>query len=185
MEIGFYEEFPTKRNLQKLELIRFPTRLFVAAHSVKAFKKLEKQIKKIKRDVKVAYWPIIPNSYWISPFSNTKDLTETFYELEKIDNEILIDLEPPFKNKKLILKNLLFFFKNEKLIRKFLEKNKKRITTAEFSPSTISAFMKILGLDYNIDTEKSLMWYSSMCPEFVNNRVKKYLRNLKYKKNIQ
>ena len=85
MEIDFYEEFPTQKNLEKLRLIKFKTKLFVAAQSVKEFKSLEKQIKKIKKNVIVAYWPIIKNSYWISPFSNTRDLIELFRGLEKID----------------------------------------------------------------------------------------------------
>ena len=159
MHIDFYEEFPTKENLEKLKLIKFPIRLFVAERSLSEFKILEKEIKKLKRNVRVAYWPIIPNSYWVSPFSHTKDLIQTFKELEKIENPLLIDLEMPLKNKKMILKNLFSFFKNKRIIKGFMEKNKVRVTTAEFPASILSPLMKMCGLDYNIKTEKSLMWY--------------------------
>ncbi len=178
--MSFYEEFPTKENIDKLRLVKFKTRIFMAARSVREFRKLEKQVKKIKKDVKIGYWPIIPNSYWISPFSNRRDLIELFNELDKIKNLILIDLEMPLK-KKMILKNIFYFFQNKRLIKKFMKKNKKRITTAEFPASIFSIFIKILGLDYKIKTEKSLMWYSSMRSNLINKKIKKCLKNLKNK----
>lgn len=161
MEIGFYEEFPSKSNLKKLELIKFPTRIFIAAKSLSEFREYEKIAKNNKKDLEVGYWPTIPNSYWISPFSNMSDLKELFVELEKIENPLLIDLEFPLKNKSIFLKNSLSFFKNKRLIRRFLEENKGRITTAEYIRSPFSWGTKFLGLDYDIQTEKSLMFYSS------------------------
>ncbi len=181
MQISFYEEFPSEKNLKKLNLIKSQVKLFVAADSVKNFKKLEKQVKKIKNNVEVAYWPIIPNSYWISLFSNTKDLTKTFRDLEKIKNPLLIDLELP-KNKKLIIKNIFSFFRNKRLIKKFLEKNKNRITTAEPVEILFSKWIRLRGQDFNIKTKKSLMWYSSMVPKFMNRDIRKNLKNIKNKK---
>lgn len=180
MQIDFYSEFPAK-NLQKLKLITFPSRIFIAAHSLKEFQKLEKQVKKINKKIKTAYWPLIKNSYWISPFSNTKDLIQLLKELDKTKCSLLIDLEFPVLNKKLFLRNFLNFKRNKKLIKQFLEKNKKRITTAQH-PFPNSKVTKFLGLDYNIDTEKSLMWYSSMIPKNINKKIKKRLRKIKNKK---
>ena len=181
MKIDFYEEFPTKENLSKLKLIKFKSRLFIAAKSLLEFKNLEKQTKKIKGNIECAYWPIVKNSYWISPFSNTRDLIELFNELNKENCHLLIDLELPIRSKSLILKNLFNYFKNRRLIKTFLEKNKHRITTAQFPSSIISLFMKVLGLDYRIDMEKSFMWYSSMIPKLMNNNIKKNLIKLKNK----
>ncbi len=182
MEIDFYEEFPTQKNLEKLRLIRFKTKLFVASKSIKEFKSLEKQITKIKKNITVAYWPIIKNSYWISPFSNTRDLIELFRELEKIDNQILIDLEMP-RNKIMIGKNLFSFFKNKKLIKRFMEKNKERITTAQPIESIFSKYIQIRGQNFNVKTEKSFMWYSSMLPNKLNNLIRKRLPKVKNKSN--
>jgi len=182
MKIDFYEEFPTEKNLQKLKLIKYPIKLFIAVKSLEKFKGLEKKVKQIKRNTEVVYWPIVKNSYWISPFSNTSDLEKLFQELETINNHFLIDLELP-KNRRLILKNLPYFFKNRKIIKEFLEKNKQKITTAQFPSSLISFSMKILGLDYNINLEKSLMWYSSMTPSLMNKNIKKNLYKLKNKGN--
>lgn len=182
MEVGFYEEFPSKKNLNKLKLISFPTRIFIAEKSLKEFKKWENYVKKINKKTKCGYWPIIKNSYWISPFSNTKDLQETFNELSKLKNKLLIDLELPFLNRKMFLKNFLKFPKNKKLIKEFIEKNKKRIVTAEYPSSIFSIFTKILGINYKIKTEKSIMWYSSMFSEKLNNKIKENLPKLKNKK---
>jgi len=184
MDIEFYEEFPNKKNLEKLKLIKFKTRLFIAAKSVKEFKRFEKYAKKIKKDVEVAYWPIVENSYWISPFSNTRDLIKLFKELEKIDNHLLIDLELPLSKRwRMYFKNIFHFRRNKKLIRKFLEENKKRITTAEYPFAFISKIMRFLGLNYNINYERSIMWYSSMISKPLNKKIKKNLKIIKNKKN--
>ena len=177
MQIDFYEEFPTKKNLEKLKLITWQCKIFLSAHSLEEFKKIEKQARKINKKLKYAYWPIIKNSYWISPFSNTKDLKELFEELNKFKGELLIDLELPL-NKKLIFKNFLFFLKNKKLIKEFLENNKKRITTAQVPSTLISGFYKLGGLDYNIELEKSFMWYSSTLSHFMSRKIEKHLLKL-------
>ncbi len=148
MKIDFFEEFPAKENLEKLKLIKFPCRVFIAAKSVKEFQGLEKQAVKINKKIKTAYWPLVKNSYWISPFSNTKDLAELFKELEKTNYPLLIDLEPPFLNKILFLKNIFSLRKNKKLIKQFLEKNKNRITTAQ-TPQ-----FQIWALELNLDTQR-------------------------------
>lgn len=163
MQIDFYEEFPTKDNLEKLKLIKFKSRIFIAAKSLSEFNKIARQAKRINKNLKYACWLIIKNSYWISPFSNTKDLIELFNELEKMKNPLLIDLELPLKSKwKMYVKNIFSFKRNKKLIKKFIEKNKNRITTAQYIRAVYSKFAKFLGLDYNINAEKSLMCYTSM-----------------------
>ena len=183
MNIEFYEEFPSNKSLEKLKLVKFKTRLFLAAKSIKEFQEFEKQAKKIKKGVEIAYWPIVENSYWISPFSNTKDLIKLFKDLEKIKNHLLIDLELPLaKRWKMYFKNILHLKKNKKIIKEFMERNKKRITTAEYPLAFISKIMKFIGLNYNIKTEKSIMWYSSMMPKSLNKKIKKNLKNIKNKK---
>ena len=184
MKIEFYEEFPNKENLKKLKLIKFKTRLFIAAKSLKEFQKFENQAKKIKKNVEVAYWPIIKNSYWISPFSNTEDLRELFSELEKINNHLLIDLELPLRKRwKMYFRNIFYFRKNKKLIREFLEKNKKRITTAEYIRTAYSKLARFLGLGFDINHEKSLMFYSSMASKENQISWKRKISQIKNKDN--
>lgn len=149
MEIYFCEEFPTKKNFEKLKLIKFKSRLFITAKSLDEFRNFEKQAKKNSKNIKCAYCPIVRNSYWVSPFSNTKDLINLFNELKKCHNHLLIDLELPL-NKRLIWKNMFNYFKNRKIIKDFLKNNKNRIITAQFPISILSPSTKIIGLDYDI-----------------------------------
>jgi len=53
MQIEFYEEFPSKENLSKLKLIKFPTKIFIAAKSIKEFKKWENAAKFYKKHLEV------------------------------------------------------------------------------------------------------------------------------------
>lgn len=184
IKIEFYEEFPNEENLKKLRLIKFSTKIFIAAKSLQEFKKYERIAKSNKKNIEIAYWPIVKNSYWISPFSNTRDLIELFNELEKIDNSLLIDLELPLKKRwTMYIKNIFYFRKNKRLIKSFLEKNKYRITTAEYPFKFVSGFMKFLGLNYNVSYERSIMWYSSMFSRSFNNKIKSNLINVKDKSN--
>jgi len=182
MKIEFYEEFPNKENLKKLKLIKFPTKIFIAAKSIKEFQEFEKIAKSYKKDIEIAYWPIVKNSYWISPFSNTKDLLELFSELNKIKNPVLIDLELPRKTRKdLYLRNVFYLRKNKKLIRKFLEENKSRTTTAEYIRSPLKKSMRFCGVDFDVGTEKSLMHYTSRKPKEKIIYERKLLNSIKNK----
>lgn len=184
MQIEFYEEFPNEQNLGKLAFTKFPSKIFIAAKSIEEFQRYETIAKKYKKNIKIAYWPIIKNSYWISPFSNTKDLINLFSELTKIKNDLLIDLELPLANKwGMYIKNIFSFRKNKRLIRNFLEQNKSRITTAEYPFAFVSKFMRLIGLNYNIHYERSIMFYSSMFSDKLNRTVKYNLRKIKNKSN--
>ncbi len=182
MQISFYEEFPTKENLEKLKLIKFETKIFVATKSLKEFKELEKQIRKIKKDCLVAYWPIVKNSYYISPFANTKDLVYLFKGLGNIKNPLLIDIELPLPKKR-IIKNLFSFFKNKKIIENFLSKNKKRVTVPMQTSLGSFKFMELFGFNYNINYEKNPMFYTSMLKKIIINQTKKDLQKIKNKNN--
>jgi len=185
MEIEFYEEFPSEKNLSKLSLISFPTKVFLAAKSIEEFQKYSRIARRYKKNVTLAYWPIVPNSYWISPFSNTVDLEKLFSELNKIPNPLLIDLELPLRNRfKMLVKNLFNFKRNKGLIRRFLEENKSRITTAEYSFTIVSKIMRLLGLNYDLDCERSIMWYSSMQRESFNKKIQKKLESFGKMKNV-
>ena len=81
----------------------------------------------------------------------------------------------------MFLKNIFFLRKNKKIIKQFLEKNKQRITTAQH-PFPNSKLMKVFGLDYDVNLEKSLMYYSSANSSLINFYIKKKLKNVKNKK---
>jgi hypothetical protein len=183
MKIDFYEEFPLQENLEKIKLINFDSRLFVASRSVNEFKEIEDKIKILNNKITCGYWPIVKNSYWISPFSNHEDLIELFNGLNSITNPILIDLELPL-DRSLIEKNVFDIIKNKKVIKKFMISNSNRITTSQglnLHKENGRLIKDFLGLDYPVKTEKSLMWYSSMASKKLNEDIRIYLKGLKNK----
>ena len=104
MRINFFEEYPTSENLEKAKLIDFNSTIFLAAHSLEEFHKYKKNLLDINNRLDVAYWPILNNTYWISPFSYTSDLEKLFKELKENKEKltILIDLELPLLNNRFL-----------------------------------------------------------------------------------
>lgn len=176
MKINFFEEFPTKTNLQKLKLITWsPCVIFLAAPSINDFFDYKKLVRNLNRSIEVGWWPILKNSYWVSPWSDSQELLRISKELEGFQEstKILIDLEPPIMKKSLFLfaKNSPSFWRNKKIIKALLEqKNGKNIEifTAELSPlnNWFNLALEKLGLIYpqveNPHYKRLLMLYSSM-----------------------
>ncbi len=138
MNINFFEEYPTEENLKIVSTLTWPATIFLAANSFAEYKKNEKIVKNLNPIIETAFWPILEKSYWVSPFSDIKDL-------EKLENDILLiekgttvllDLELPlFKKGSLYYKNFFNFIKNKRKIKKILKiANEKgvQIVTAEY-----------------------------------------------------
>jgi hypothetical protein len=167
MLISFFEEFPTKKNLDKLKLIKFPTKLYLAAKSLKEFNKIKSKInnKNIKEFI---YWPLleIKEGYWFSPFSQRKALKRIFQELENKKISVMLDLElPTTKNPRLYLTQLLNFSRNKSLTKKFIENYPGKIYLAEYYPegSRKEKILQFLGLHYqNKKANVIKMVYHSM-----------------------
>jgi hypothetical protein len=165
MKISFFEEFPSKNNLSKLKLIKFPTKVYVATRSFDEFKNIGKEIKKINKKAKAVYWPVLrrKEGYWISPFSDTDALRRIFSETPR-DQEVMLDLEMPLK-RTLILKNLLSFFRNKKIIRSFIKSHQIYLCEHAFNKKCLG----IAGLSYNIPENRRIkMIYTSMSNFMIN-----------------
>jgi len=155
MQISFFEEFPTVENLNKLKLVRFPIKLYVAAHSYNEFLKLKKKIRDYKTGKirEIIYWAVFSKQegYWISPFTKREALLRVFGELGRNDDSVMLDLElPTTKNLSLYVTQLFNFFRNKKLIRDFIGNYKGEIYTAEYFPTgwLKLKLMKFLGLHF-------------------------------------
>ncbi len=145
MKISFYEEFCEDESLTKSKLINFPSKLYLAASSIDKFKKYRKEAsnKFIKEFV---WWPVmkIEEGYWVSPWTKRKALLRIFNEVK--DNKVMLDLEIP-KDRSLLLKNCLNFFRNKKLIMNFVKRNKDKVYCCEYFGD--SDFLRKLGLSYD------------------------------------
>jgi len=183
MLISFFEEYPTKSNLEKLELIKFQAKLYIASSSLDKFSEIREKIKS-KNIKEIIYWPILKKEegYWYSPFSKRSAMIRTLKEIP--DNlPVMIDLElPTTQNSNLYFTQLHNFPRNKLLISKFI-KHHKNVYTAEYFP--IKSWMKFLGLNYNplkYNSKMIKMFYTSMWPfprNFLKNEIKGY--NKKYK----
>jgi len=181
MKINFFEEYPTKENLSKLDLVTWPAVVLIATSSYEQFDKIRQEYKEKYQNITFGWWPTISKSYWISGISDPKDLDQLFSELtSKIHNQelpILLDLELPQKLWKYI-KNLVHLKSNKKKINNFLIQASKyniKVYTAEY-PSTgkiLYAIWKIFGLSSSFDLPhtKIRMCYSSMLKKFFGNQI--------------
>lgn len=151
MRIGFYEEFPTKENLDRIKLIGFEARLIVASNSLSEFHSIESKVNQYKnKNIKeVAYWPVLgkEEGYWFSAFAKNSALKRVIEELKgnKKPLTLMWDAELPFY-KSSILKQLFNYFKNRKLILDFFKNAEKyniKIMTSEY-PLESKFFIKLL-----------------------------------------
>lgn len=164
MKISFFEEYPTKKNLQKIKLLTFPTKLYIAASNIKKFKEIKKNIKS-KKVKETIWWPILKEDegYWLSPFSKRRALVRIMKEGK--NEKLMWDAERP-KQWKLIITQLPYFLKNRKLIRNYIKVHK-NIYTAEYFPEKglLAQLLNFLGLEFypNIYNNKVIkMVYTSM-----------------------
>ena len=168
MEIDFFEEFPTKENLAKLNLVTWPIRLYVAAKSLDEFKKIRSSIKN-KKVKEIIYWPVLPitEGYWISPWTKKSALNGLFSELlEERKILVMLDLElPTTTNPLLYLTQFLNFFRNKKLTSDFITNYSGKIYLAEYYPEgkRQEKIMQAFGLHYPHQKAKIIkMVYHSM-----------------------
>ncbi|HLC80456.1 hypothetical protein J4207_05185 [Candidatus Woesearchaeota archaeon] len=152
MQISFFEEFPTTKNLSKLNLISWPTKIYLAARSWKEFNQLKSRMRQ-KNVKEMIYWPIleINEGYWISPFSFRQALQRIFGELKGKRVPVMLDLElPTTRNPWLYLTQGLNFFKNKRLIQKFIENYAGQVYLAEYYPpgKLTEQILEFFGLHY-------------------------------------
>lgn len=164
MIISFFEEFPTEDSLAKLKLVSWPTKLYVAAHSVEQFRAVTSVIRHNKNLLEAVYWPLLQKQegYWISPFSKQTALQRLFDDLEHKNISVMLDLElPTTQNPLLYLTELLNFKKGKDLIHSFVCNHPGETYLCEYAAS--EKHLKRLGLHYANQKSKVMkMLYHSV-----------------------
>lgn len=184
MLTSFFEEFPTKENLEKIKLISWKTKLYIAAKSVEEFNAIKSQIKN-KNVKEVVYWPILERKegYWISPFSSKKALKRVLKELQGQQIPVLLDLElPTTQNFWLYITQGLWFLMNKYNIKNFIANYQGIICLAEYYPQGKfkQAMLKFLGLHYEFKKVRVIkMLYHSLhdfSDDFLRTELEKGLK---------
>lgn len=168
MIVSFFEEFPKKESLTKLNLVDWPCKLYLAAKNLKEFNKLKSKIRS-KNVKQVVYWPVLSRleGYWISPFSDRSALVRTLDELKGKNVPVMVDAELPTEtNVHLYLAQSFNFFRNRKLISDFVKKHKD-IYVSEYYPDgdLNEKILSLFGLHFDsgkFDSKIIKMVYHSM-----------------------
>lgn len=173
MRINFFEEYPQQVSTEQLLSVSFPSTVFVAASSYDKFLGIAKKYQKINSNLEVAYWPTLPDSYWISAFSEKRELETLSLEIRKSGYKklkILLDLELPIFRKRLFIKNIGGLFNHlQKIEQIFIAAGDKgvEIYTAE-DPLWLNLpnfVPKSLGVSFDpkiVPHKKIFMYYTSM-----------------------
>ena len=136
MVLSFFEEFPTKSSLDRINLIPWPTKLYLAAQNIPKFNSIRSGIKN-KNVKECIYWPILSRTegYWISPFSEQRALARIFGELDGKKIPIMLDLELPTRqNPWLYCTQRIHFWDNKRLIADFIRNYAGEVYLAEYYP---------------------------------------------------
>lgn len=180
MQISFFEEFPIKKNLDKLKLVTWPTKLYLAAKSLEEFEKIKSNIKS-KQIKEFIYWPVLEQKegYWISPFSQRKALSRIFKELEGKNTPVMLDLElPTTQNPALYFTQSFNFLRNKRTTQKFIENYPGKIYFAEYYPSgkAKEKLLSFLGLHYHNSQAKVIKMIYHSLHNFKENFIKEKLK---------
>lgn len=148
MRVSFFEEFPTKKNLEKLRFIKFPTKVYLGCKSLKEFNAIV-----LPKNCEKVYWPVLKEEegYWISPWSESSALKRVFSELQGKKVSVMLDVEFP-KKRYLLLTNIHNTLRNFYLITRFLKTYKNKVYTTEYSIGdsfVVSSLFNFIGMRYS------------------------------------
>lgn len=180
MHVNFFEDFAAHRDadaLEKVSLLPFPSIIYVAAGSMAEFVSCRRIVLKANPHMNVGWWPTLPRSYWVSPFSfveELEDLRDTLWAYNGDLLEVMIDLELPLLAPRLILRNLFSVGRSKQLIEGILQLGRKpniKISTAEYPPfgRWTSWLWKALGVSFPTSQyghDRIPMAYDSMLGDF-------------------
>ncbi len=191
MRINFFEECigDPEIDLQNAALITWPSTVYIAATSLAEFIERRRVLSTINPTVTAAYWPVLPNSYWISPFADPGELEILRNELISYDGEhltVLLDLELPILKPSQFKRNFVSFFTNRRRITRLLHIQKENISfaTAEYWYAIGWAHFLTVLFGVTFPNKKSghsrlIMYYSSTLRQ---NGVVKYSEAMDYMK---
>ena len=174
MKLSIFEEYPTKENFQKLDLLEVPIFLYIAAPSVEEWKRHRDLVINHRSVSGVGYWPILTEreGYWLSPFAQEFAIERVVTDLSSCNEKLTVlwDAEPPLLRPSLFFRGLPSFFKKAKRIRNFLRNAKSlglSIVSCEYAStgSFIDWLYRRFGVSFD-DRDgismKMVMYYTSL-----------------------
>lgn len=165
MEIDFFCEYP-EEGLDKAEMLDSDSVVYIAAENIEEYREYKQKLHEVNSDLDPAYWPILEESYWVSPFSTVEELENLKEELTSLDSgeKVLVDLELPLLNKKRFITGIKDFRFKRSLIKDILKLSHLDVRTAEYTgyPGT-KKFLSLLGVNYSdFEIKRGVMYYTSL-----------------------
>ena len=180
MQIDFFEEFPSEASLAPARLWQHPCRVYLAARDLPEFNRYAALLREIQPLAKAAFWPILPSTYWVSPFTPARDLMRLQGMLaESPALDVLLDLELPVLSgrRSRFFTGLPGFFRGKRLIREILALNHRFLLAVYPAAGRITQrLLYALGIDHP-DHESCVMYYSSMMPAWLLKQAGRALRH--------
>lgn len=192
-QISFFEEFPNSTTFDKVALVDFDTKIYLAAKNLSEFETYETWLKVANPHVKdVVYWPVLEKDegYWISPWAEPSALERVLGEVEQTRNvSVMLDLELPLK------RSMLFSFKNFRRNKDYISEFVRGAGSSNITVYTVEksyipdSILELFGLSYaseEFGNKKIKMFYSSYwrrhLPDSIVDRIlegkmKKYAEN--------
>lgn len=184
-QISFFEEFPSATTFEKVALVDFNTRIYLAAKNLSEFETYETWLKVANPHVKdVVYWPVLEKDegYWISPWADANGLERVLGEVEQRKDRkplsVMLDLEPSLKRSRLF--SFKDFRRNKDYVSKFVRDAPfLNISVYTVEKSYVPEFiLEPLGLSFNPEeygNRQMKMFYSSfrraVLPDFIVNKL--------------
>lgn len=171
MRVNFFAEYPGDGELERADLLDFPSTIFVAAESVADYRDYRADLAAANPAVESAYWALLDESYWISPFADADELETLFAATADFEDPVFLDLELPVGRPRLFARNARDFFANKRRIRRFLREADADVVTAEYPPVPVGRHLfGPLGVRYTgaaLDHARCPMYYTSVLPDAV------------------
>jgi hypothetical protein len=172
VRIDFFEEYPDAENLAPAALLAAPATIYLAAPSLAGFRAAAARLAGVNAELEPAWWPVLPRSYWISPFAAADELERLRLTLIGAPPlTVLLDLELPWVRPHRLALGLLGFRRGRRAVRRLIDEASlagHRVVTAEYPPAgplTARAW-ELLGVAYPGAAPhlRLPMCYSSLIP---------------------
>jgi hypothetical protein len=174
MKIHFFEEFPEPSQLETARGLPKGTRVYLAARGKTPFLEARQRLLDVEDGLEVAYWPLLPASYWVSAFACPEDLQHLEDELsswpEAVGAPVMLDLELPLLRPGAFVRYGHQFRRNQRRIKHLMQGLAAagvEVLTAEYPAPSRSLWWMLekAGISFSfaeVPHRKIVMYYTSI-----------------------
>ncbi len=180
MRIDYCEEYPTSENLSRAAGLPQGTVVFLAAQTEREFRSAAEVLRNHAPGAVAGWWPILPESYWVSSWSGPEELEALARALDWMPRtHILIDAELPFVRPRRFIIGLPQQRRARKALRKLHDASNRHDTVFATYPVMPGWAKRLFGVP--TPGTPLFMHYTSMMPAWLARVSERSLRRRKRK----